>query len=278
MVKEELLKFDGTPLFPRAPGLHRQLHALGAGSRALRKRHRLRAEEMNRAERARWQAQGHGRLRADHAAAAARLQPGGHLPVAQAPPRPAGSAAARKMKLRARGRSVREEAELYVAKVIDLPVNLDEAEDELSRRGARSLRRAGRRSGHRRRNRRRAGSGNRHPARAGSAGPRRSRLAAATASGTSFRSILQDDPQMRDAAGRRRKLIIFTEHRDTLNYLQASIAGVLGNARGRRHASTAASTATSGASCRSCSARTRTSGCWSPPTPPAKASTSRAPT
>jgi superfamily II DNA or RNA helicase len=42
-------------------------------------------------------------------------------------------------------------------------------------------------------------------------------------------SILQDDPHMRDAGGRLRKLIIFTEHRDTLNYLHQKIAGVLGN-------------------------------------------------
>jgi len=42
--------------------------------------------------------------------------------------------------------------------------------------------------------------------------------------------ILQNDPAMRDAGGRLRKLIIFSEHRDTLNYLQQKIAGVLGNA------------------------------------------------
>lgn len=41
--------------------------------------------------------------------------------------------------------------------------------------------------------------------------------------------ILQDDPRMRDAEGRQRKLIIFSEHRDTLNYLHARIADVLGN-------------------------------------------------
>ena len=40
---------------------------------------------------------------------------------------------------------------------------------------------------------------------------------------------LQDDPHMRDASGRLRKLIIFTEHRDTLNYLQQKIAGPLGD-------------------------------------------------
>jgi len=41
--------------------------------------------------------------------------------------------------------------------------------------------------------------------------------------------ILQNDPQMRDASGRQRKIIIFSEHRDTLNYLHRKIAGVLGN-------------------------------------------------
>jgi superfamily II DNA or RNA helicase len=41
--------------------------------------------------------------------------------------------------------------------------------------------------------------------------------------------ILQDDPAMRDAGGRQRKLIIFSEHRDTLHYLRGKIAGVLGD-------------------------------------------------
>jgi len=41
--------------------------------------------------------------------------------------------------------------------------------------------------------------------------------------------ILQNDPSMRDAGGRQRKLILFTEHRDTLNYLERKITGVLGN-------------------------------------------------
>jgi SNF2 family DNA or RNA helicase len=42
--------------------------------------------------------------------------------------------------------------------------------------------------------------------------------------------ILQNNPEMRDASGRQRKLIVFSEHRDTLNYLHQRIAGVLGNA------------------------------------------------
>lgn len=41
--------------------------------------------------------------------------------------------------------------------------------------------------------------------------------------------MLQNDPAMHDAGGHLRKLIIFSEHRDTINYLQQRIAGVLGN-------------------------------------------------
>jgi superfamily II DNA or RNA helicase len=40
--------------------------------------------------------------------------------------------------------------------------------------------------------------------------------------------ILQNDPHMRDADGRQRKMILFTEHKDTLNYLERRIGGVLG--------------------------------------------------
>jgi len=41
--------------------------------------------------------------------------------------------------------------------------------------------------------------------------------------------ILQNNPEMHDASGRQRKIIVFSEHRDTLNYLHDRIAGVLGN-------------------------------------------------
>ncbi len=44
-----------------------------------------------------------------------------------------------------------------------------------------------------------------------------------------LRTLLDDNPHMKDGNGSRRKLIIFTEHRDTLNYLHQRIAGVLGN-------------------------------------------------
>jgi superfamily II DNA or RNA helicase len=42
-------------------------------------------------------------------------------------------------------------------------------------------------------------------------------------------NLLQDKPEMFTASGSRRKLIIFTEHKDTLNYLVARIQNMLGN-------------------------------------------------
>ncbi len=41
--------------------------------------------------------------------------------------------------------------------------------------------------------------------------------------------LLQDRPEMYTESGSRRKLIIFTEHKDTLNYLVGRIRGMLGN-------------------------------------------------
>ncbi|PLY13645.1 MAG: RNA helicase [Sedimenticola sp.] len=41
--------------------------------------------------------------------------------------------------------------------------------------------------------------------------------------------LLQDQPEMYTESGSRRKLIIFTEHKDTLNYLVGRIRGMLGN-------------------------------------------------
>ena len=47
--------------------------------------------------------------------------------------------------------------------------------------------------------------------------------------------LLQNNTEMFDAEGHRRKLIIFTEHRDTLNYLTEKIRALARPARGRRH-------------------------------------------
>ena len=86
-------------------------------------------------------------------------------------------------------------------------------------------------------------------------------------------NLLQHTPEMFDADGDRRKLIIFSEHRDTLNYLVGKLRGLLGR--------TEAVVAIHGGMpreerrrCRRPSPRTRTCWSWSPPTPPARASTS----
>lgn len=42
-------------------------------------------------------------------------------------------------------------------------------------------------------------------------------------------ALLHDRPEMYQSSGSRRKLIIFTEHKDTLNYLKDRITGFLGN-------------------------------------------------
>jgi superfamily II DNA or RNA helicase len=45
---------------------------------------------------------------------------------------------------------------------------------------------------------------------------------------TKFSSLLDEAPEMRDAAGARRKLILFTEHKDTLTYLAERLRRMLG--------------------------------------------------
>jgi len=93
-----------------------------------------------------------------------------------------------------------------------------------------------------------------------------------------LRSILLDNPLMRDAAAARRKLIVFTEHKDTLAYLVEGIRGLLGRdeavvtisgSDGRQARMTAQARFTQDEDCLWCS---------SPPTPPVRGSTCSAPT
>ena len=76
----------------------------------------------------------------------------------------------------------------------------------------------------------------------------------------------------------RQKLVIFTEHRDTLNYLDEPHRDAARPAARRWSSSTAAWAARSGARRRRPSRTTRRCRCCSPPTRPARASTSSAPT
>ena len=96
MVKENLLKFDGTPLFPERIAYTVPYKLSDAEAAALQGGHRLRARGVQpRRGAGERQARRHGRLRAHHPAAAARLVARGDLPVAAPPPRAAGEPAAR---------------------------------------------------------------------------------------------------------------------------------------------------------------------------------------
>lgn len=226
MVKEKLLKFDGTPLFPerRAYTVNYQLSPLEAAlyesvTSYVR-------EEMNRADKL------DGKSKGTVGFALTQLQ----RRLASSPEAIYQSLKRRHKKLQnrleeeklvGRGRKVREEAELYVARTIDLPDNLDEAEEELSPEdyedyseqvvdqatAARTLAELEAEieilKGLEEQARRVVESEN-------------------DSKWKQFRELLLDEPQMRDAAGERRKLIVFTEHRDTLNYLRQRIIGMLG--------------------------------------------------
>ena len=83
--------------------------------------------------------------------------------------------------------------------------------------------------------------------------------------------ILQNDPEMRDASGRQRKIIIFSEHRDTLNYLHEQDRRRARQPRRHRHHPRRHPPRRTPHGCRRCSAPTPTCASSSPPMPPAKA-------
>ena len=90
MVKENLLKFDGTPLFPERIAYTVPYKLSDAEARLYKAVTDYVREEFNRAEAlAERQAGRHRRLRAHHPAAPARLLARGDLPVAAPPPRAA---------------------------------------------------------------------------------------------------------------------------------------------------------------------------------------------
>ena len=226
MVKEKLLKFDGTPLFPerRAYTANYQLSPLEAAlyesvTTYVR-------EEMNRADKL------DGKSKGTIGFALTSLQ----RRLASSPEAIYQSLKRRRARLEARleetrllsrGRRVREEAELYVPKIIDVPDNLDEAEDELSPEDYEAY--ADQVVDH-------ASSARTETELAAeifSLKELEERARAVVESGSDskwhqLRHMLHDEPHMRDASGSQRKLLIFTEHRDTLNYLKARITDFLG--------------------------------------------------
>ncbi|TAN08777.1 MAG: DUF3883 domain-containing protein [Rhodanobacteraceae bacterium] len=227
MVKEKLLKFDGTPLFPerRAYSVNYKLSPLEAGLyEAVTGYVR---NEMNRADKV------GGKIKGTVGFALTQLQ----RRLASSPEAIYQSLKRRHKKLQRRleeeklakrGQRVNEEAELYVARTIDVPDNLDEAEDELSAEDYEAY--------------------SEQVVDQATAAQTVAELEAeieilngleeqarkvVESHGDSkwkeFSKLLQDRPEMHDASGARRKLIVFTEHRDTLKYLKQRIADVLGN-------------------------------------------------
>lgn len=227
MVKEKLLKFDGTPLFPerRAYTVNYKLSPLEAGLyEAVTSYVR---EEMNRADNL------DGKRKGTVGFALTQLQ----RRLASSPEAIYQSLKRRHKKLQQRleeeklakrGQRVNEEAELYRVHTIDVPDNLDEAEDELDAAdyedyseqvvdqatAARNIKEL---------------AAEIEILKGLEEQARRVVDSHSDNKWQQFSKLLQDDPEMRDAAGQRRKLIVFTEHRDTLKYLQARIIEVLGN-------------------------------------------------
>jgi superfamily II DNA or RNA helicase len=227
MVKEKLLKFDGTPLFPKRFA-YTANYKLSPQEAALYEAVTTYVrEEMNRAQRL------DGKSKGTVGFALTQLQ----RRLASSPEAIYQSLKRRRARLEAkldevrllaRGRHVREESELYTRRVIDLPEDLDEAEEELSPEDFENY-------------------ADQVVDQASAAKTEvemaaeilslkdleeRARAVVQSRSDSKwaqFSQLLQDQPQMRDAAGSRRKLIVFTEHRDTLNYLKNRIADTLGN-------------------------------------------------
>ncbi|MFT4256145.1 MAG: helicase-related protein [Pseudoxanthomonas sp.] len=227
MVKEKLVKFDGTPLFPERRAYTAQYRLSDREAALYEAVTSYVREEMNRADRL------DGKRKGTVGFALTILQ----RRLASSPEAIYQSLKRRRARLEleleerrtlARGRSVREDTALYVARQLDVPDNLDEAEDELSPDDYEA-----------------------YADQVASQATTAQTLVELEAEIFSLRSleeqargvvesgsdskwnqlsrILQDAPEMHDRAGQRRKLIVFTEQRDTLNYLRARIADLLGN-------------------------------------------------
>ena len=224
LVKEKLLKFDGTPLFPERRAYTAAYKLSAAEATLYDAVTEYVRDEMNRADRL------GGKRKGTVGFALTILQ----RRLASSPEAIYQSLRRRHKRLeeelekRRRPRGVREEAELYVAKRVELPDNLDELEDELN-----------------------PGDYEDYANQVVDAATAAETIAELQAEIFSLQSLetqaravvdsrsdskwaqlsklLHDEPEMRDRAGVRRKLIIFTEHRDTLNYLRARVSDVLGD-------------------------------------------------
>ena len=229
-MKEQLVKFDGTALFPPRYAYVVPYDLSGPEAALYEQVTTYVREEMNRAERLKAEGEGKRgldrRLRAHGPPAPPRVIPRGDPHVAQAPARPASS-----------GRSPRPllQRDGAQARISQPGARRDHDRRHRGDRRRRGDRRGGRggrgdrgRSRHRRQHDRRAPSRDRTAQASSRPSPHRSGSSAPTRSGPSSRRSSRSAPEMRDAGGGRRKLIVFTEHRDTLDYLVERIGTFLG--------------------------------------------------
>ena len=280
MVKEELLTFEGKPLFPERRA-YTVPYELSDGEQDLYEEvTQYVREEMNRAERLK--AEGEGRRgntvgfaltvlqrRLASSPEAIFTQPRtAQAPPGEAPARDARAAADWRSDLPASA-STRSLTVTTTSSTSDSTTSAGEELEELEEER--------RRRRHRRAHDRRARAeiATSPTGRARATGPR---LRAPTASGPSCATILQDNALTSDADGQPRKLIIFTEHRDTLNYLVDQIRTLLGRPEAvvAIHGGVRARGAPRDPG--AVHAGPGRAASWSPPTPPARASTSSAPT
>ena len=225
LVKEQLLKFDGTPLFPERRA-YTVNYALSDGEAELYKEVTdYVREEFNRAE----ALENEGR-KGTVGFALTILQ----RRLASSPEAIYQSLKRRRERLEKRLREeqlLKRGAEVRV----DMNVGLPALTADDTRRSGRCSRCRGRgdrgtrrRSGIRRPHHRRAAGRNRPATRPGATSLCASGNPEPIANGTSCPGCLQNNSEMFDADGHRRKLVIFTEHRDTLNYLTERIRALVG--------------------------------------------------
>ena len=264
MVKEDLLTFDGKPLFPERDRRDRPLRADRARAGPLRAGHDVRPRGNE------------PRRRSSTASAATR----------SASPSPSCSAAWRRARRRSTGRSCGAPTRLERRKQ-DGPRRHGE-QDRRDRRSTstsstttssppRSSRTSRRSSSTRRPRRGRSRSSRPSCSNCGTSTQpaKRSATADTDRKWSELRTILEDNTLDARRGRRPRKLIVFTEHRDTLEYLVGRIRTLLGRPEAvagdpRRRASRASA----GGSPRS-SPTTPTARSCSRRTPPGRASTSR---
>lgn len=227
MVKEELLTFDGKPLFPerRAYTVNYQLSDLEV--LLYDKVTQYVREEMNRADNL------DGKRKGTVGFALTQLQ----RRLASSPQaiysslirrRKKLEARLQELKIQARGDAIKEEIGEYVIKrKLEIPDDIDEASDELSAEEYEAY-----------------AEQVVDQATAAETIPEleaeivilqglEDDASKVVQSGNDrkweeFSKLLQDTPEMKTVDGRQRKIIVFTEHRDTLNYLLTRVRGLLG--------------------------------------------------